>query len=125
MLKFKTFSLQFLGFFGLYSVLSFGVCLLTFLHPLVCKVSFSMIPKYHALKHVAFQIRSQLRRGCPRILNPQIDCCESNEDHVGKVAALSRRVSTRLLTRRVIQRYFLKTRALIVRHVKSHGAGFR
>ncbi|CAK9077957.1 unnamed protein product [Durusdinium trenchii] len=88
-------------------------------------VSFSMIPKYHALKHVAFQIRSQLRRGCPRILNPQIDCCESNEDHVGKVAALSRRVSTRLLTRRVIQRYFLKTRALIVRHVKSHGAGFR
>ena len=86
-------------------------------------VGFGVKPKYHALKHLAFKVRQALLNGAPRILNPNYASCESNEDHVGKVSSLARKVSTRTIGRRVIQRYFLKSRALFSRHLRTYWKG--
>ena len=86
-------------------------------------ISFGLKPKYHGIKHVVQELRAQLRCGAPLIANPNIFCCESNEDHVGKISALSRRLSTRTLCRRLLQRVFLKTKALMTRHADKHGKG--
>ena len=85
-------------------------------------VGFSIVPKYHGIKHVAYEIRKTLRTSS-RVLNPNFASCESNEDHVGKISSLARKVSTRTIGFRVIQRYFLKSRALFFRHRKAHGKG--
>lgn len=86
-------------------------------------ICFGLKPKYHSVKHLLLELRTQIRSGASWVLNPNIHCCESNEDHVGKVSSLSRRVSTRTLGKRLMQRYFLKTRALLVRHKAKHGKG--
>ena len=78
---------------------------------------FSLKPKYHALKHIAFQLRRELQTSQFQfVINPVAFNCEGNEDHVGRVCKLGRSVATRTISRRVLQRYFLKTRALIKRH---------
>ena len=78
---------------------------------------FSVKPKYHALKHIAFQLRKELQTSQLRfVINPLAFNCEGNEDHVGRVCKLGRSVATRTISRRVLQRYFLKTSALIKRH---------
>lgn len=41
-----------------------------------------MIPKYHAAKHLAFELRTQLLSGAARVMNPGVYNTESNEDHV-------------------------------------------
>lgn len=86
-------------------------------------VGFGVKPKYHALKHLAWKVRAALLSGAPWVLNPNMHSCESNEDHVGKVSSLARKVSTRTIGYRVIQRYFLKSRALFVRHQQKYGKG--
>ena len=100
-----------------------GYCMLARRPREMGMVSFSMKPKYHGIKHVAQEVREQLLRGAHRIMNPNANGCEVNEDHVGRVASLSRKVSTRLLTRRVHDRTFLKTRALFRRRWKAVGSG--
>ena len=87
-------------------------------------ISFALKPKYHCLKHLAWDLKIQIERGSPLVLSPNMNSCESNEDCVGRICVLARRVSTRTIGFRVIQRFFLKSRALFVRHRKKHGPGF-
>lgn len=82
-------------------------------------VGFSLKPKYHCLKHIAYQLRKEILSCSEFCLNPLAFNCEGNVDHVGRVCKLGRSVSTRTISKRVIQRYFLKTRALIRRHQDS------
>ena len=72
-------------------------------------------PKMHAIHHVAFELRSQILTKKKVILNPVCWNNEANEDTVGRVARISRKVATRTLTKRVLERYFLKKRALLKR----------
>lgn len=73
-------------------------------------------PKFHALHHVSFDLRSQLLHNCKICLNPVVWGNEQNEDTIGRVSRLSKLVSVRTITRRVLNRYFLKKRALLKRH---------
>ena len=73
---------------------------------------FVLKPKTHSLHHVAYSIKVQLQQGHALILNPEVGATEVNEDYIGRVSRLSRRVGVRLCDERVIQRVFLKTRAL-------------
>ena len=86
-------------------------------------VGFGVKPKYHGLKHLAWDIRAQLLAGAPMVLSANMCSCESNEDHVGKVCSLARKVSTKTIGQRLLQRYFLKSKALFVRHRKKFGEG--
>ena len=74
---------------------------------------FGLKPKLHALHHVGEELRVQLRTGAPLVLSPMAYNCESNEDAVGKVCRLSRKLSARLVNQRVFERIMVKTKTLI------------
>ena len=75
--------------------------------------AFALKPKAHSLHHVAQSLRSALLGGCAGALNPQYAATEVCEDFIGRVSRLSRRVDVRTVDRRVIERVFLKKRALM------------
>lgn len=77
---------------------------------------FRIKPKLHALHHLAYDLRLALKTNAPRVLNWACFGCEMNEDHIGHTARLSRKLATKTLSLRLMQRYFLKTKALIRRH---------
>ena len=77
--------------------------------------SFIHKPKLHALHHIAHRLKSQLSSGAEMVLSPQTFSCDCNEDFIGRVARLSRRVGFRLVDLRVLQRYHLKIAALLRR----------
>lgn len=76
-------------------------------------------PKLHALAHMALEIHKGLKTKTPRLLNVLIWACEMNEDHIGHVARLSRKLATRTLGQRLAQRYLLKSKALFRRHLEK------
>ena len=80
---------------------------------------YGLKPKLHALHHLAHDMQTQLNNGCPRILSPLAFNCESNEDMVGRVCRLSRRVSARTVNHRVFDRLFYKTKALLRRFMQN------
>ena len=76
-------------------------------------------PKLHSLHHLAYEIRTNLKSGCSHILNWLTYACEMNEDHIGHTARLSRKLATKTLSLRLMQRLFLKTKALARRHFEA------
>lgn len=75
--------------------------------------SFILKPKHHGLHHLAWSLREGLRAKAPLIPNPQLWATEMNEDYMGRVSRLSRKVSTRLCDKRVYERIFLKIVSLL------------
>ena len=74
--------------------------------------AFILKPKCHSLHHIAHSIQTALEQGDPLVLSPEAESCEPNEDFIGRISRLSRRVGARCMDLRVFQRYFLKKRAL-------------
>ena len=73
------------------------------------KCRYNMVPKLHCFHHVCLDLvrKSSL---LTFILNPLAECTFQDEDFVGRVARLSRRVNPRLQCLRTIQRYLVATR---------------
>ena len=83
-----------------------------------CKLQlagFGLKPKLHALHHICKDLEYQLRTKAPLVLSPLVYNCEGNEDAVGQVSRLARRVSARTVSSRVFDRIMFKTKALIRR----------
>ena len=76
---------------------------------------FGLKPKFHGIAHLKYSIRTDLKNGSALILNPIHAGNEQNEDKVGKTSRLSKKLSTRTLTLRILQRYLLKKKALLRR----------
>ena len=71
--------------------------------------AFAMIYKVHAWKHEALDLFQALKdMDRQYFLNPLIHSCEINEDVVGRVSKLSRKVDSRLMERRCLQLYYSK-----------------
>ena len=83
--------------------------------------AFLQKPKHHGLHHLAIQLKDSLESGCQLILSPQVFMCEGNEDYVGRVSRLGRRVGFRLMDLRVIQRICMKMFALLKRRETAKG----
>ena len=86
--------------------------------------AYSMKSKFHMVSHAKFDIHERLQD--PQtdfVINMQVWGCEMNEDIVGKVCRLSRRVSTRLTAQRTLELVLIKSKALHrrFRHQKSKG----
>ncbi|CAE7461598.1 unnamed protein product [Symbiodinium sp. CCMP2592] len=77
---------------------------------------FALKPKFHGIHHVAYEIRQALLANAKLIPNPIMWGCEQGEDLIGRVCALSIKVSVTTISKRVLQRHFLKKAALIRRH---------
>ena len=77
---------------------------------------FAMRPKAHSLHHLLFDIKRQLDQpDATYILSPACWLCENNEDWIGRVSRLSRRVSGRTTSLRTTQRYLIHVKALLRR----------
>ncbi len=79
----------------------------------VCAFAFK--PKFHGFHHVAYKLRIDLLAGNQRVLNPACWMCEQDEDKVGKVSRLSRRISVRNQTAQILYRYILKKKSCLAR----------
>ena len=77
---------------------------------------FALKPKYHAIHHAAYELRVALLTEAKLIPNPITWNCEMGEDLIGRICALSLKVSVTTINKRVLQRHFLKKAALIRRH---------
>lgn len=75
--------------------------------------AFVQKPKHHALHHLAHVLKAKLKQGCRLLLNPQAFACEMNEDYVGKISRLSRRVGFRKCSLRVCQKLLIKMNTLL------------
>ena len=84
-------------------------------------VAYSLKPKLHSMRHIAGDIENQLRSGAPKILNILAFSCEPNEDMVGHVARLSRRVSARTVNHRVFDRVCIRMKTLWKKKRKHSG----
>ena len=76
---------------------------------------FCLRPKIHYYDHALLELRCQLEAGHPWILSPAIFNCEACEDFIGRISRLSRRVSPRKCSERVIHRYLVGVHLLFER----------
>ena len=81
---------------------------------------FTLRPKLHYFAHVLWDLRVQIERGDSSVFNyPAVFNNEANEDFIGRVSRISKRVSPKLVSRRTINRYLVATKLVLKR------AGFR
>ena len=75
--------------------------------------AFVQKPKCHALHHIAHTLKKELEKGSTLIASPAMSACDMNEDFMGRISRLSRRVGFKLCDLRVFHRYFFKISALL------------
>lgn len=78
-------------------------------------VGYSLKPKMHALDHINKDLKRQLDNSSPRVLNPMIFSCEANESVVGHTSRIARRLSSRTVSHRVLDRICIKVKVLVRR----------
>ena len=69
-------------------------------------------PSCTHVNHISRDIKRQLQSKAPKVLNPLAFSCEANESVVGHVSRISRRVSSRTVSGRVLDRICIKTKLL-------------
>ena len=72
-------------------------------------------PKLHYMMHLLLELKEQVDAGLPYALNTGMWLCESNEDFIGRISRLSRRVHASTTAVRCLQRYLVKVRLLLGR----------
>ena len=82
---------------------------------------FGLKPKYHSMHHICMEIAFQLTSGAMLVLSPLAFNCEGNEDAVGRVCRVARRVSARTVNGAVFDRLMCKTKALIRKYMERTG----
>ena len=75
--------------------------------------AFGIKSKYHLIAHAKEDIRKMLgNRSTLFVPSPMLFSCEQNEDVIGKVARLSRKVNTRKTTSRTLEHVLIKSCAV-------------
>ena len=75
--------------------------------------AFAMKSKYHMVAHAKYDIFKALQdQNAERVLNMLVWACDMNEDMIGKVCRLSRKVSSRLTSQRTLELILIKSKAL-------------
>ena len=78
---------------------------------------FGMKSKYHMMAHTKHEISLLLQdESVEWVPNPLIFGAEMNEDVIGKIARLSRKVSAKLTTQRTLELYLTKCKAIHTRY---------
>ena len=82
--------------------------------------AFGLKSKLHMLCHTHHDLEVWTRDPrVERVLNPQVWGCESNEDTIGRVARISRRVAHKQGPKRTLELYLIKCKAVHRRYKKS------
>lgn len=72
---------------------------------------FALTPKIHALDHIVTSVAEQQAKGA-FTLSPLMSSTEQDEDFIGRIARLSRRVDSRTVMTRSLQRYLVLCRSV-------------
>jgi hypothetical protein len=70
---------------------------------------FNILHKHHYFHHEVYRMQEALAEG-KLVLNPTCFSCSLDEDFVGRLSRLSRRVNIRQLELRTLQRYLVAAR---------------
>ncbi|CAE7445117.1 unnamed protein product [Symbiodinium natans] len=73
---------------------------------------FRLRPKLHYMHHLLQETKDQVATGA-EIISPVMFLCEQNEDCIGRLSRVSRRVSAATASLRTTQRYLVKIRCLL------------
>ena len=76
---------------------------------------FRLRPKIHYFHHLLYEIQTQLASDAEFVYSAAAYLCEQNEDFIGRISRVSRRVAARTAGLRTVQRYLVKTRFLLER----------
>lgn len=74
-------------------------------------------PKLHMCRHLLVEMRQALEAGSERVLSPLAWNCEQNEDSIGRLSRLSRRLDSRGMSARVLMCFLVKGQIL---HKRFH-----
>lgn len=69
---------------------------------------FAIKPKLHMWQHTLVDIRQTLERGATFVVSPLIYNCEGNEDAIGRLSRLSRRLDSRGVEGKVLQCFLVQ-----------------
>ena len=72
-------------------------------------------PKLHYFHHLLWMLKQQLEANAPFQLSSATFLCEQNEDFIGRLSRVSRRVAAKTVGVRTTQRYLVKARCLFER----------
>lgn len=78
---------------------------------------FGIKPKIHMWRHTLVQMRQSFERGSKVTLNPLAWNCDPNEDSIGRLSRLSRRLDSRGVSGRILQCFLIKAHILTRRHL--------
>ena len=77
-------------------------------------------PKLHLVKHAHLEIQEWLLAGHQVLVNFNLHNCEQDEDYIGRVCRLSRRLDSRRIGERVLQSCLLKSHLLYKNFLKDN-----
>ena len=80
---------------------------------------FAIKPKIHFMKHMLVDVKEQLDRGDQLICSPLMFDCSQNEDLIGRLCRLGRRVDGRVISSRVLLNYTIKAALLAGRELRG------
>ena len=80
---------------------------------------FRLRPKIYYFHHLVYELQVQLRSDSEYIFSAATYMCEQNEDFIGRLSRISRRVAARTAGLRSTQRYLVKVRCLLERLCKK------
>ena len=76
---------------------------------------YALRPKLHFFQHTVLELQTQVSQGDTHILSPAVWNCEANEDYIGRICRIGRRVSPRLTTLRTLEYYLVACKLLFRR----------
>ena len=80
---------------------------------------FGIKPKLHMWRHCLLTIRCCLENGVEHTLNPLVFNCEGNEDAIGRLSRLSRRLDSRGVSGKILECFMVKADILHRRHLQT------
>ena len=81
--------------------------------------AFAMKPKLHMLCHTIIETDEMVANNSGRVLSCLAFNCEANEDAIGRLSRISRKVHQARVCERVIEMYLTKAHALFKRYVRN------
>ena len=81
--------------------------------------TYAIKPKLHMLHHSTHSLRCDLERGVKKIPSLLLSNCEMNEDFIGRICRMGRKMHQRNVCQRVLEMYLIKGYALHKRFLKK------
>eukprot|EP00438_Fugacium_kawagutii_P035612 Skav231842 [mRNA] locus=scaffold2215:283811:285574:+ [translate_table: standard] len=80
---------------------------------------FAIVPKAHFMRHMIQELEAQLASQSQLLLNPLCWDCSQNEDFIGRICRMGRKIDARVMGHRLLENYLIKAGILHGREVRK------